>query len=217
MLAYAENIGIRLLDWQALNDLPIEELLSDEIKKKVSLEDYEEKLKEYCHAILDPDESKLKDFPISINAPTPYEWISSWERRVWLTLPSNPLPIYSLFCMNKEWCWFVLVWFYCHRQDLLDCANKCLPRLSAFGIDGWEFHFKWVSFGKDDGMRYLLVFGPNYQLGKSAEPRDFSNREGKRIIDSFRYFYKHACQRSRSGLSDTLVDATHVAVTPSTS
>lgn len=201
-LAYAENIGIRLLDWTALDQFDISGLLSSKVKRQLDQAsyDYAEALELFCAEIFSESECE-RSISVEFTQSTPYQWMSDQERKIWPTLPSNPLPIYSLFSMNKEWCWFVLIWLYAKHHKIEACANNN-EELPAFGIDAWEYRFRWVTLRPNESRRYLLMFGPTYKSSAFTEPHDL-NMDERFIIERFVRFYERVCGRSRTGLSDT--------------
>lgn len=144
-LSYAENIPLRILGWKSLTNLSPSSLLKEEMEEK----DAEQLILDYCQyweRKFRKDSVDTLQNKISITKTTPPEWISEQERKVWLSLPSNPLPIHTLFRLCKEWCWFVLIWFFANREKIEKIADNIGSTVSipAFGMPQWELHFRWV-------------------------------------------------------------------------
>ncbi len=214
ILAYSQNIPVRLLDWNGLCGLEVSKLLGEQVGSEGSEERiyrYVDKLEELFAVNSEEDAVRLQQEAsriIKCKGKTPYEWISKHEREVWITLPSSPLPIHTLFRMNKEWCWYILIWFWKNRRDINHAADK-QETMDALGIKQWEFHFRWVNFTlenekkqPEDQTHHLLIFGPIYKPTGTAEARDFSQAEGKCLIQAFRRFHAIACADSMTPLED---------------
>ncbi|MCX7098464.1 MAG: ATP-binding protein [Methylococcales bacterium] len=207
VLAYAENIPVRLLDFRALENFPIGQLLSnDPIDQSIAETivadfcDMTEQLfaseSNYQVADLKKKISSLMKFSKS----TPHSWIANHEQSMWVTLPSNPLPIHSFFCMYKEWCWFLLVWLWNSRKQIKEASdrNQSLP---AFGISEWDYYFHWVDFGggKDS---HILVIGPIYKPAAVGKTKVFSEHGATQIIKKFNLCYDAICEKSLTDRGD---------------
>ncbi|RIZ67829.1 MAG: GAF domain-containing protein [Methylococcales bacterium] len=193
ILSFAENLPLRVMDYDALCRVNIAELwyLNDEHNTE-TLEDIKKQSHKFCQHVktLFTDIKKLQDNPEyhqdtdkfeiafqkilnknkKINPPPAFNALKNsidplieLEKSVWHNQPSNPLPVHSLFRHCEEWRWWVFFWFFCEREKLKAIASSN----NHFSGDAF-FMDSWEFYIQwitldESDKKYLLVVGPIYK------------------------------------------------------
>ncbi len=211
-IAYAENISLRILDMEKLCELSAVDLWRlgassyacenaiDSCTCEGQLKDLGERLKKVFENAQNisskPDNENNFDISLDIKDT---ETLRRIDRKIWLNLPSNPWPLQSLLRLSDEWRWFILLWFYLHREEI---GNKAISKevFPAFYMDNlWEFHFRPIRLdcnSQKEKHRYILVIGPLYKPATARTARIFHKEQGVKFIRCVSGFFEAFAKKS---------------------
>lgn len=202
-IAYAQNIQIRLLRPDALKGLDkrIKSVITDE-KHKANVQEILERAglnrqrhqDLYDSAILKNIYDWMIKLQIDTDAEKPTsltpEWLQAMvsilplvERKVWLTVSSNPLPAYALCRMQSSWALFTLLHLWQKIQDENSpyAGNgETLKVPDTFGIKGFTGR-PLPKFSLPDEMGKevdcVLLVGPAFEISDLAQDNEPCHKE----------------------------------------
>lgn len=211
-LSFAHNLPLRVLDCAALEQLSAARLwyLCDKNTEGTEKLDFnnvqlnreaEQKLITFCAEVKAVFEGGTRT---SDNDPPALTYLSrdndkldtlnnhifAIEKKLWLSRPSNPMPIHILFRLSEEWRWFNLVWLFVEIRSRLK-SDEFTEK--AFYIKQLEVHFKEVAL--QENKKYFLIVGSIYNNNMIKTADDFEQSVTD-IINTFSSFFSHYCKRS---------------------
>jgi signal transduction histidine kinase len=192
ILSFAENLPLRVMDYDALCRINIADLwyLNDKHHNE-SPDDIKKQSHKFCQHVetlfteisnlqvryhdnpdteaFDSEYQKILTKNKQITPPPAFTVLKDsikslvkLEESVWLNQPSNPLPVDSLFRHCEEWRWWIFFWFFCQRDQLKAIANS-----NKDSSNNAFFIDSWKFYIEwltldNSDKKYLLIVGPIY-------------------------------------------------------
>lgn len=118
IIGYAENVPVRILHFDKLNNTSPSDLLNLDASQTDGTEDELNSICDWIESVINNVHTDATQ--IDINAFNQlgdsdykyFNYLKKIEDEIWLNKLSNPIHLHSLFRLSYEWTWFILAWCY---------------------------------------------------------------------------------------------------------